>query len=250
MKKKYFISFAIIILLLIIFGVIEGVIVRDKETEELAISENMIESYEEISEENLIENNIELKEVETIVSEEHTEVDITNKPVSKQEKEEKQEEKNETVEKVISNSKSSNENNSEEKEEKVEQKDLQSSIKNDEIKHTNVSNSNHNSNTNVINQDEKLNDSNKMNTEDKKIKHVHSDVGTMGKWFSSYDELVAAYNEECDKWVKLYRNNEITKEEFEKNCPFGYTDVHDCYSYLRGKSNSNCGLITGDYIYK
>ncbi len=46
--------------------------------------------------------------------------------------------------------------------------------------------------------------------------------GNTGKWFNNKVEADDYYNTEIEKWGKLWENDEITKEEYLKNCPFGY----------------------------
>lgn len=80
-------------------------------------------------------------------------------------------------------------------------------------------------------------------------KHVHNGVGTMG-WFNSYDELVAAYKAENNKWNALWKADKISDEEFARNCPIGYTNTHGCFAYIMHESDHDCGLVTGDWIYR
>lgn len=51
--------------------------------------------------------------------------------------------------------------------------------------------------------------------------------GNTGKWFNNKVEADDYYNTEIEKWGKLWENDEITKEEYLKNCPFGY-EVWTC----------------------
>lgn len=51
--------------------------------------------------------------------------------------------------------------------------------------------------------------------------------GNTGKWFNNKIEADDYYNTEIEKWGKLWENDEITKEEYLKNCPFGY-EVWTC----------------------
>lgn len=51
--------------------------------------------------------------------------------------------------------------------------------------------------------------------------------GNTGKWFNNKIEADDYYNTEIEKWGNLWENDEITKEEYLKNCPFGY-EVWTC----------------------
>ena len=51
--------------------------------------------------------------------------------------------------------------------------------------------------------------------------------GNTCKWFNNKIEADDYYNTEIEKWGKLWENDEITKEEYLKNCPFGY-EVWTC----------------------
>ena len=46
--------------------------------------------------------------------------------------------------------------------------------------------------------------------------------GNTGKWFNNKIEADDYYNTEIEKWGKLWENDEITKEEYLKNCPYRY----------------------------
>ena len=63
--------------------------------------------------------------------------------------------------------------------------------------------------------------------------------GNMKKWFNSRDEVDTYFSSICNKWGTKYKNEEITWEEYTKNCPQGY----ECWSC------SYCGKWTGDFTY-
>lgn len=63
--------------------------------------------------------------------------------------------------------------------------------------------------------------------------------GNMGKWFGSRREVDTYFSSVCNKWGTKYKNEEITWEEYTKNCPQGY----ECWSC------SYCGKWTGNFKY-
>ena len=63
--------------------------------------------------------------------------------------------------------------------------------------------------------------------------------GNMGKWFNSRREVDTYFSSVCNKWGTKYKNEEITWEEYTKNCPQGY----ECWSC------SYCGKWTGNFKY-
>ena len=63
--------------------------------------------------------------------------------------------------------------------------------------------------------------------------------GNMGKWFGSRREVDTYFSSVCNTWGTKYKNEEITWEEYTKNCPQGY----ECWSC------SYCGKWTGNFKY-
>ena len=63
--------------------------------------------------------------------------------------------------------------------------------------------------------------------------------GNMGMWFGSRREVDTYFSSVCNKWGTKYKNEEITWEEYTKNCPQGY----ECWSC------SYCGKWTGNFKY-
>ena len=63
--------------------------------------------------------------------------------------------------------------------------------------------------------------------------------GNIGMWFGSRREVDTYFSSVCNKWGTKYKNEEITWEEYTKNCPQGY----ECWSC------SYCGKWTGDFTY-
>ena len=63
--------------------------------------------------------------------------------------------------------------------------------------------------------------------------------GNIGMWFGSRREVDTYFSSVCNKWVTKYKNEEITWEEYTKNCPQGY----ECWSC------SYCGKWTGNFKY-
>ena len=63
--------------------------------------------------------------------------------------------------------------------------------------------------------------------------------GNMGKWFGSRREVDTCFSSVCNTWGTKYKNEEITWEEYTKNCPQGY----ECWSC------SYCGKWTGNFVY-
>ena len=53
-------------------------------------------------------------------------------------------------------------------------------------------------------------------------------VGNSGKWFNTKDEAIATYKKEVKIWDdKWTTNNEISYDEYCKNCPYGY-EIWSC----------------------
>ena len=63
--------------------------------------------------------------------------------------------------------------------------------------------------------------------------------GNMGMWFGSRREVDTYFSSVCNTWGTKYKNEEITWEEYTKNCPQGY----ECWSC------SYCGKWTGNFVY-
>lgn len=63
--------------------------------------------------------------------------------------------------------------------------------------------------------------------------------GNIGMWFGSRREVDTYFSSVCNKWGTKYKNEEITWEEYTKNCPQGY----ECWSC------SYCGKWTGNFKY-
>lgn len=53
------------------------------------------------------------------------------------------------------------------------------------------------------------------------------EVGNSEKWFESKDEAVRTYKAEIKKWDDQWVANEISDEEYYRNCPYGY-EVWNC----------------------
>lgn len=64
--------------------------------------------------------------------------------------------------------------------------------------------------------------------------------GNIGMWFGSRSEVDTYFSSVCNKWGTKYKNEEITWEEYTKNCPQGY----ECWSC------SYCGKWTGNFKYR
>lgn len=64
-------------------------------------------------------------------------------------------------------------------------------------------------------------------------------VGNSGKWFNSRSECQEYMSQVYAMWAKKLHNNEITREEYNQKCPYGY----ECWSC------SNCGKWTLNYKY-
>ena len=64
-------------------------------------------------------------------------------------------------------------------------------------------------------------------------------IGNTGKWFNSRSELVSHYQNVVNGWNSKLNKNEITWEEYTKNCPQGYK-AWNC---------SKCGMWTGNFTY-
>lgn len=72
-------------------------------------------------------------------------------------------------------------------------------------------------------------------------KHDHSEInGNMGKWFNSRAELNDYYNNVVNYWNNKDENGEITRQEYYKNCPYGY----ECWSC------PVCHKWTGNFYYR
>lgn len=65
------------------------------------------------------------------------------------------------------------------------------------------------------------------------------EMGDVGQWFNSLDELDAYVEGIVNDWADRYNRGEISKEEYEKNAPNGYTAWSCAY----------CGKWTGNFKY-
>lgn len=110
---------------------------------------------------------------------------------------------------------------------------------------TTKENSTKDSNKNIISSKE-----NNASKVPEKKPHVHSQIGNCGRWFSSFDEFVRYFNYETKRWDNLYDSGQINWESYVKNCPVGYQNVHNCLAHFNGNSNTDCGLLTGDFVYQ
>ena len=63
--------------------------------------------------------------------------------------------------------------------------------------------------------------------------------GDAGIWVASKNEFKTYYENYCEKWNSKWVNDEISNEEYYKNCPYGY----ECWSC------SYCGKWTGNFKY-
>ena len=64
--------------------------------------------------------------------------------------------------------------------------------------------------------------------------------GNAGIWVASKNEFKTYYENYCEKWNNKWVNDEISNEEYYKNCPYGY----ECWSC------SYCGKWTGNFKYR
>ena len=64
--------------------------------------------------------------------------------------------------------------------------------------------------------------------------------GNIGMWFGSRREVDTYFSSVCNTWGTKYKNEEITWEEYTKNCPQGY----ECWSC------SYCSKWTGNFKYR
>ena len=63
--------------------------------------------------------------------------------------------------------------------------------------------------------------------------------GDAGIWVASKNEFKTYYENYCEEWNNKWVNDEISNEEYYKNCPYGY----ECWSC------SYCGKWTGNFKY-
>ena len=64
--------------------------------------------------------------------------------------------------------------------------------------------------------------------------------GDAGIWVASKNEFKTYYENYCEEWNNKWVNDEISNEEYYKNCPYGY----ECWSC------SYCGKWTGNLKYR
>ena len=64
--------------------------------------------------------------------------------------------------------------------------------------------------------------------------------GDAGIWVASKNEFKTYYENYCEEWNNKWVNDEISNEEYYKNCPYGY----ECWSC------SYCGKWTGSFKYR
>lgn len=90
------------------------------------------------------------------------------------------------------------------------------------------------------NNSEKKQEEKVVTNAEKCAKGIHGmSVGNSEKWFKTKNEAIATYKAEIDKWGNMWTNDEITKDEYYKNCPYGY-EVWNC---------PYCNLYTLNYYY-
>ena len=63
--------------------------------------------------------------------------------------------------------------------------------------------------------------------------------GDAGIWVASKNEFKTYYENYCEEWNNKWVNDEISNEEYYKNCPYGY----ECWSC------GYCGKWTGNFKY-
>lgn len=201
MKKKILIGL-IIILILALGGIVTYAVIHNENSKIAILEEKNFDEDDSIVENNSnneIGDNYLEKEAESQETEENqTIAQVTEEKVQKIET------NNKTETKVNKTQKNNTDNNS--------SKNVNGNNK------SNTQRVENNAKTTTTTVNTNSNDTKSSHHEESK--HVHSKVGTMGKWFASLDELVAEYNRECEKWEKLYASKKITKDEFEKNCPY------------------------------
>lgn len=64
--------------------------------------------------------------------------------------------------------------------------------------------------------------------------------GDAGIWVASKNEFKTYYENYCEEWNNKWVNDEISNEEYYKNCPYGY----ECWSC------GYCGKWTGNFNYR
>ena len=64
-------------------------------------------------------------------------------------------------------------------------------------------------------------------------------VRNSGKWFNTKEEAIATYKQESKMWGDKWKNNEISDDEYYRNCPYGY-EIWSCMY---------CGKWTINYYY-
>lgn len=82
-------------------------------------------------------------------------------------------------------------------------------------------------------------------TQENKVKQCTNgkhaiEVGNSKKWFNTEQEAINFYNTTQKKWSDKWTNYEITDEEYDKNCPYGY-ETWDC---------PNCQKWTINFYYR
>lgn len=135
----------------------------------------------------------------------------------------------------------------EKKEEQTESTSQKSSSKkatSSTIKSNNTSNNNTSSNSNKSNNNSSAskpnNNGGSATTTSGCASGNHSmPTGNSGKWFNSRSEAISYNDTVCEKWNNKIDNNEISYNEYIKNCPSGY----ECWSCSR------CGKWTINFKY-
>lgn len=95
-----------------------------------------------------------------------------------------------------------------------------------------------NSNSNSADNKEHSTEHNSSSSGSSSSVHQHSmPIGNMGRWFSSWSELISYYQGIVNSWNSKYENGEITWDEYVANVPGGY----ECWSC------SGCGKWTGNF---
>ena len=203
MKKKIFIGVIILLLLFILMICIYINVVRYNDISKIASTQ------EENANKDLNLENIENEIEENILLTENKEI---------QENKVQEETKENTVSSSNKTKKKNNVNTNKKQETKQDVK----------VANTNKEENQQPTNKNTTTQNDSKKETSSSQDTDKKqeterctnVNNHFLDAGNSNKWFNTEEEAIAYYDTEQKKWGDLYRNNEISYEEYTKKCPY------------------------------
>lgn len=188
---------------------------QEKNKEQIANKSNEVIDFEEDTEKN--ENKKEEVVTENVIEEQKKEGVAIENIVAEQKKEviNQQQESKTTTKTTEVNTKTENNVNKTDEKKEVEQHKKVENINTETKKETQIDNNYTEINVNVA-EKEKCDGNN----------HGIS-TGNTGLWFETKEKAITTYKAEIKIWGDKWTNDEISDDEYYKNCPYGY-EVWSC----------------------